>query len=61
MYETANTFKFSTMVWIVGALLIPVWPISFPICIIMARKSYKRGIPLTEQIALANARDRISS
>lgn len=41
--ETANTFKFGTFLWFIAGLLIPLWPISLPVCWFMAYKSYKSG------------------
>lgn len=41
----ADTFKFSTFVWFVAGLLIPLWPISLPVCWYFAYRSYKGGTP----------------
>lgn len=40
---TANTFKFSTFLWLIAGLLIPLWPISLPFCWFMSYRSYKNG------------------
>jgi hypothetical protein len=37
-----GSFKFGTLVWIVLAFLIPLWPISLPICLFCAYRSYKK-------------------
>lgn len=39
----ANSFKFSTVIWIIVGLLLPLWPISLPLCFWMAYKSYQNG------------------
>jgi hypothetical protein len=39
----ANTFKFSTLVWLILGLLVPLWPISLPVCWYLAYRSYKNG------------------
>lgn len=43
MVETANTFKFSTFLWLVAGLFIPLWPISLPVCWYLAYRSYRKG------------------
>lgn len=45
MAGTADTFKFSTFLWLVMGLLIPLWPVSLPFCWFMAYRSYKNGTP----------------
>lgn len=39
----ANTFKFSTLLWILAGILIPLWPVSLPLCWYLARRSYRSG------------------
>ncbi|EGQ7999750.1 SHOCT domain-containing protein [Vibrio vulnificus] len=39
----ANSFKFSTVIWIIVGLLLPLWPVSLPLCFWMAYKSYQNG------------------
>lgn len=39
----ANTFKFSTFLWLVAGLFIPLWPISLPLCWFFAWRSYTKG------------------
>jgi len=39
----ANTFKFSTFLWIAAGLLIPLWPVSLPVCWFFAYRSYQAG------------------
>ena len=58
MSEVANSFKFSTFLWLLAGLFIPLWPISLPVCWYLAYRSYKSGIPLAEQIVAATARDK---
>lgn len=41
----ANTFKFSTFLWLVAGLFIPLWPISLPLCWFFAWRTYKKGEP----------------
>jgi hypothetical protein len=37
-----GSFKFGTFGWIVLSLIIPLWPISLPICWFCAYRSYKK-------------------
>ncbi|EJT04951.1 hypothetical protein [Rhizobium sp. CCGE 510] len=39
----ANTFKFSTILWVAAGLLIPLWPVSLPVCWFFAYRSYRDG------------------
>lgn len=48
--STANTFKFSTCVWMILGLIVPMWPLSLPFCWFIAYRSYKKGTPLADQI-----------
>lgn len=41
--EKANTFKFSTIVYLVLGLILPLWPITLPLFWFLAYRSYKRG------------------
>lgn len=41
--EQADTVKFSTIILIVLGIIIPLWPITLPVCWWMAYKSYKKG------------------
>jgi hypothetical protein len=43
--KEANTVKGETIIFIVLALLVPLWPISLPIFGWLAYKSYKKGEP----------------
>lgn len=43
--ETANTFKFSTLVFVLLGLFLPLWPITLPLFFWLAYKSYKKGAP----------------
>ncbi len=43
MSTTANSFKFSTVLWMIAGLLIPFWPISLPLCWFFAYRSYRSG------------------
>lgn len=47
----ANTFKFSTFLWLIAGLFIPLWPISLPICWFLAHRSYKNGTPQTGNLS----------
>lgn len=42
--EQSNTFKFSTFIYIVLGLIVPLWPFSLPFFWYLAYKSYKRGV-----------------
>lgn len=41
--EVANTFKFRTVVYIVLALVVPLWLITLPLFLYLAYKSYLAG------------------
>lgn len=41
--EQANTIKFSTVIFIILGIIIPIWPITLPIFWWLAYKSYKKG------------------
>lgn len=41
--EESNTVKISTIFWIVLGLIVPLWPVSLPLCWYFAYRSYKRG------------------
>ncbi|WP_042118409.1 hypothetical protein [Rhizobium etli] len=41
----ADSFKLSTFIWIAAGLLVPLWPISLPICFYFAYRSFKDGTP----------------
>jgi len=43
--EVANTWKFRTVVFIILACFLPLWPITFPLFLYIAYKSYKSGTP----------------
>ena len=45
-----GSFKFGTFIWIVLALFIPLWPISLPICLFLAYRSYKK--PTSQTISV---------
>lgn len=45
-----GSFKFGTFVWIVLALLIPLWPISLPLCLYLAYRSYKKPTQQTVRV-----------
>lgn len=56
--EQANTIKFSTIILIVLGIIIPLWPITLPICWWMAYKSYKKGGEAGHSLTdLKNAKD----
>ncbi len=54
--ETANTFKFNTFLWLLAGLIIPIWPISLPICWFLAYRSYRYGTSIADQIVTAQLR-----
>lgn len=41
--EVANTLKPSTIIFIILALILPLWPITLPLFLWLAHKSYKGG------------------
>lgn len=41
--EQANTIKFSTVIFIILGIIIPMWPITLPVFWWLAYKSYKKG------------------
>ena len=43
MGKQANSFTFSTIVFIILGLIVPIWPISLPFFWYLAYRSYKRG------------------
>jgi len=45
MAGTANTFKFSTLLWFVLGVVIPLWPVTLPLCWFLAYRSYRNGAP----------------
>ena len=45
-----NTFKFSTILFIILGLALPLWPITLPLFWWLAYRSYRKGSP--EQISL---------
>ena len=47
----ANTFKFSTFLWLAAGLFIPLWPISLPFCWFMSYRSYKNGSTTTGNLS----------
>lgn len=47
----ANTFKFSTFMWLIAGLFIPLWPISLPLCWFFAWRSYKKGKDATPTLS----------
>ncbi|WP_439530807.1 hypothetical protein [Pannonibacter sp.] len=55
-YETANTFKFNTFLWLLAGVVIPIWPISLPICWFLAYRSYRYGTSIADQIVTAQLR-----
>jgi len=42
-YEVENTFKFRTIIYIILAISIPLWLITFPLFIYLAYRSYVSG------------------
>jgi hypothetical protein len=45
-----GSFKFGTLVWIVIGLIVPLWPISLPVCWYLAYRSYKKPISQTVRV-----------
>ncbi len=41
--ERAKTFKFSTVIFIILGLIVPLWPISTPFFWYLAYRSYNKG------------------
>lgn len=42
--EVANTFKFRTVVFIILALIVPLWFVSLPLFLYFAYRSYVSGV-----------------
>jgi hypothetical protein len=40
---TKDSLKFGTLIWFIAGLIIPLWPISLPVCWYLAYRSYKSG------------------
>lgn len=62
--EVANTFKFRTLVFIVLAIIIPLWLITLPLFLYLAYKSYAAGRPQVqgaEQPKPSNAQQHVAS
>lgn len=56
--EQANTIKFSTVIFIILGIIIPIWPITLPVFWWMAYKSYKKGSEAGHSLTdLKNAKD----
>ena len=49
-----GSFKFSTFLWIVAGLVIPLWLVSLPLCWYMAYKSYQQ--PATQTVRIVTQR-----
>jgi uncharacterized protein DUF4339 len=45
-----KSVKFATIIWILAGLLIPLWPVSLPICWYLAYRSYKRPMCRTFEL-----------
>lgn len=43
MQDQANSFKFSTIIFLVLGLILPLWPITLPLFWFLAYRSYKSG------------------
>lgn len=43
--EVARSWKFRTVVWIGLALIVPLWPVTFPLFLWLAHRSYLAGSP----------------
>ena len=44
--EIANTWKFRTVVFVILACILPLWPISIPLFLYLAYRSYIAGRPV---------------
>jgi hypothetical protein len=43
--EIENTFKFTTVLFLIIGLILPLWPITLPLFFWLAYRSYKNGVP----------------
>lgn len=60
--EQSNSFKFSTFIFIVLGVFVPLWPISLPLFWYLAYRSYKGGGEAGPSISdLKNAKDLLDS
>ena len=41
--EVANTWKFRTVVLVIFAFIVPLWPVTLPLFLFLAYRSYKAG------------------
>lgn len=56
--EQTNTMKFSTIIFIILGLIIPLWPLTLPLFWWLAYRSYKKGRGNEHSLAdLKNAKD----
>lgn len=44
-HDVADTVKFSTILFIVIGLLLPLWPVTLPLFFWLAYRSYRKGGP----------------
>ena len=60
--EQANTMKFSTIIFIILGVIIPLWPITLPLFWWLAYKSYKKGSEAGHSLTdLKSAKDLLES
>ena len=60
MGKRPNTFSFSTIIFIILGLIVPIWPISLPLFWYLAYRSYKSGTapaPVPSLADLQSAQD----
>ncbi|EDN68125.1 hypothetical protein BGP_2825 [Beggiatoa sp. PS] len=60
--EKENTFKFTTVLFIILGLMLPLWPITLPLFFWLAYRSYKKGVPERMPLSeLKHAKDLLES
>jgi hypothetical protein len=43
--ELACTWKFRTVIYLLMAIAVPLWPLTFPLFAFFAYRSYREGLP----------------
>lgn len=60
--EQANSIKFSTIIFIILGLIVPLWPITLPLFWWLAYRSYKKGYGDSPSLGdLKSAKDLLES
>lgn len=49
--EVERSWKFRTVVYVALALFVPLWPLTFPLFLVLAQRSYLAGAPHADALA----------